>query len=241
MKHKLVAGAISLALMLAWATPVFANSNCNPGRTNDYLTYRWDAWDLTGINFSGVWGTIEDQSPYLHQTPGSQGNSSTWIMLANSTEYIQIGWLDYHGAIYDVRQGFTEWDLNDGTGAHRDYFSDISDDSTSAMGVSYAAGNNRFDLTQAGSFWRSVTPAFVPASIQVSTETHSAADQFPGGYNDHVSFTSLRGRTLSGANMFDFNPSGMPYGIQQFTVNTAPYGVLSRQGNSVSMWDTYCP
>lgn len=247
MNHRRWAIAIALVLCLS-ASPAAANSNCNPGRSGDN-SYHFGNWwhDAIGPGvtwFSGVDGWVENQSPYVSLF----GGSSSWIMLSqqHSTKYIQIGYVDNGNYLPTYRRLFVQWDL--GGGAINQFLADDPNDSSRHFAITYAAGNNRFDVSKDGVFWFSVNNGFVPDRIEVGSETVSAADQLPGGYNDTVLLSSLQFRAydpyLGETRWYQFNAQQQNYppGVTQYPyVTDGAWIKTTRQGNSFQTWDAACP
>jgi hypothetical protein len=225
---------IVVASAISTATNVRASGGgdgCYPGRGGDSVT-RWDGAGRDYSSIGGIWGTIKVYSPWVANW------TSAWVMLfrdGSSVEHhVQAGWDEY---AYGNRYEYFEWTYNNNGSWYR-----IDDPPPSNWINSTHNFTVLFNNPNAGEYTLYMdggTPQkyytysdFTPNNGQAYGETHSAADQMAGGYNNHETFRNehvwLPGSGWGAANLY------------AFASNTNWYGNSKPNGTDEDIWDWYC-
>lgn len=236
----LVVGALLTLLAWAGASPITAGASgggdgCNPGRNGDSTT-RWDGAGRDYSGIGGIWGTIKVYSPYVANW------TSGWVMLwldGSSVEHhVQAGWDEYPGG---YRYIYFEWTYNNNGSWTR------TDDNPQNPSNWINTTHNftvLFNNPNSGEYTLYMDSGypqkyytysdFTPNNGQAYGETHSAADQMAGGYNNHETFRSEQ-VWLPGSGWVWAN-------LNAWSSNTSPgwYSYSKPNGSDEDIWDQKC-
>jgi hypothetical protein len=239
-------------------TPLMCcGAGCNPNRTPDYLTTRWDGWQYNGGSntVGGVYSKIWNYSPYV-STDNSGDFAYSWTMLTVdhavgvSAPYVQIGWVEFpYGARHTMIQWYHVGDANPST---RYWDPPKSVNTYTYYDVLY---NNRpgvFSFVVGGVDLGSsydISAWFTPTEAQAYGETLSLADQMPGGYTSSADYEDLfdssywQGGAWHGFSVYPGSPTTIHnndiYGNSDsgYFSHTNPPST----SNNISIWDLACP
>lgn len=164
---------------------------CNPGRSNNYLTYYFDGAFSQDTGSSGtpggVYASISNYSPWV-SAANSGDDSSEWVMLDQQPPstglWVQIGWVEFAGAQRDT---FDEYSLGPGA-FHDDYYAPFSINSNHTYEVTYNPNSEyAFNMEVDGNYYNDQINIFTPNDAQIFAEIHTQASQIPGGTEDTAS------------------------------------------------------
>jgi hypothetical protein len=200
---------------------------CNPGRTNDFRTFRFDGWERSpGTTVGGVYSDIYNYSPWVYYITSTTSYVSAWSLVDDGYHYAQVGWIEEpHGARYVFTETF------DRNGDNVRYFSPEPINSQSYYTVLFNNTPGEFTFEVNGSVIDVSTAQFTPNDGQNYGETHSLADQMPGGYNQNEYFSNTH-IWYSGA---WHNFSGTPHN------DSSHYGDSKPSSTEMLIWDWACP
>lgn len=213
-----------------------SGDGCNPGGTQNYYVSYKDGWDraANGSYPGGVRSTIWNYSPFVSSVNGSstQSQVTAWALLSDlNGHYAQIGWWEYP---FGVRHTFEQ-----------------------TYGVGYSGPLTNFDpaqpvntYTQYTTLWNNAGPGvfsfryggtqsaftdrtgFTPISAQNYGETHSDADQMPGGSSAYFYYeTMYQAQVYLGSSWQAFNGNYHNGGFNGYVANSG----------EVDIWDGRCP
>lgn len=172
------------------------SAKCDPGRSNDYYTRRNVGSQRTASSntVGGVYAYIENYSPWIYPVTSADSHAASWVMVRQqSTQlYAQVGWKEIP---YGSRWTFVEWKNELNQTEHRDNFSPQSQTTGSSYyAVLYDPSTDVWTFQVAGSTILTVqgydVSDFNRNAGQITGETHSRADQMPGGYSSPMEFTN---------------------------------------------------
>ncbi len=208
-----VSAAIALSVGIVSAIPGSQASasgggdGCNPGRSNNYVSYYFDgAFSQPGKTMGGVYAKIGNYSPFVYNTSGD--TVTEWVMLvttSNNSLYTQVGWWESPGG---VRYTFDEYSL--GSGAyHNDFYPAYSINSqiyydmlwNSNSGFTFEANNQVVNTYQ---------NYFTPNSANVYAEIHTQASQMPGGNYNGNYVSDMHGYVSGGWYNFNGDTQTLP-------------------------------
>lgn len=201
---------------------------CNPGRGNDFNYIRYDGWDRNpGTTVGGVYSDIYNYSPWVYYINATSSWVSNWVTIGASSYYAQIGWLEEpHGARYVFTETF------DHNGDNVRYFSPEPINSQSYYTVLYGNTGGEFTYEVNNNVIDVSTASFTPNFGEAYGETHSHADQMPGGYNQNEYFNDTHIWYSGGWHNF----SGTPY-----DQSPSDYGNSKPSSTELLIWDWKCP
>jgi hypothetical protein len=214
----LAAPFASLPGSLTSASAATSWEGCQPNRANDYLTYRFDGWGRMANGIGGIYSTIKNYSPWVQ--PGS--SVSAWTMLdfrSSVQHYAQVGWLEY---AYSNRVTFVEWTYDNRGGWSRVEFRPQPIDAATYYTTLYgnwAPGVFSYQIN-GGTIWHG-SADFVPNEGQEYGETHSGADQMPGGTQNPEDFNHTNiwvpGSGWIAGDFYTFNSNSNWYNIAKYS------------------------
>jgi hypothetical protein len=238
-RRLLVHGSLALALAVAafaavLTTPALgvrvAEAKCaspGPPRADDYLTYRWVGSSRSAVA-TDVSATIENQSPWVTPDSTSTSEVTQWVQLGNATgdTWAKAGFREFPSA---VRTYMVEW--KDVSHHHSEIGFAISG-SPSSVFFEDTWSSPSHTLRAAGSTLLTVTTnGSAPDFGQIAGETHSFADQMPGGTLDHMHFTN--------GNIVISGFSG-PFAGTPFNSDSVHYSLSGISTTSFDIWDNQC-
>lgn len=202
---------------------------CNPNRTNDFLTYRWDGWRrFPDTTVGGVYSDIYNYSPWVHYISANESDVSAWTALGlttNSGDYAQVGWLEYpHGLRYVFTETSTNGNFFD------NFYNPEPINSNNYYTTLYNNTPGYFTYQVKGTTIDTEKANFAPNYSIVSGETHSLADQMPGGYNQNEYFSDTHIYYSGGWHNF----SGSAYN------SSSDYGYSIPSSTQMLIWDKAC-
>jgi len=179
-----------LLLVPSVAQAAGGGDGCNPNRTDNYIHWYWSGVDdASGAStYGGIEADIYEYSPWVHSVSDSEYGAdytSQWVMLDNGTDWAQDGWLEYAGG---VRYSWVEFN-DPGVTSWDNYFPNFPINSTIYFKVtqdSACPNNVCFAFYDNGSSTPLTTSAhdWNPTDAEAESETHTAASQMPGGYDN---------------------------------------------------------
>lgn len=225
----------------AWAARPDAGDGdgCNPagydGRSNDYVTYRWDGWYRNpGTTVGGVYSDIYNYSPWVHDLSPTASYVAAWVMILNannSNDFTQIGWWEYpQGVRYTFT--WTNWQ-----GESQPLYTFMSPQATNTFSyytVLYNNPSGDFGFYVNGHLVNTNYIEFTPNAGQVSGETHTADDQMPGGYQNTEDFYSTNIYYSGGWHSFNGTPSTAGPNAGSY------FGIYKVDGTGLEIWDNAC-
>lgn len=211
---------------------------CNPNRPPDAnLIPRFDGWQRTpGGTVGGVYSDIYNYSPWVHYyappfTPQPASYVGGWVAIDGtpSPAFGQIGWIEYPHGVRDI---FTETRNSNGDAVHLFPPEPINSQSYYTVLINNTPGYLTYEVNGHGI--DSEPALFTSNAGEVSGETHSYADQMPGGYNQNEYFTDTH-IWYSGA-WHNFSGSL----ISNPPIDPA-YGHSIVSSTELLIWDWACP
>jgi hypothetical protein len=219
----LVGGLLLTTLALAGT----AAASCNPGRSN--ASGNWhDGWDVsppTGTCLNGSSAYILVYSAYV-----AADDDSAWAMQFNAAtlKYGQVGWIQQaNGSRYD----FTESSTVNG-GFQQRLLSASSIGSAPQYKVTFS-GNAFHYFIDGTNVDTDANTGYTGCWAEQEGEVRNSANQMPGGYNSHVSFTTAQVRRAD--TQAWFNADGT-----LTSDNDSWYGHSKVSSSQLDIWDKAC-
>jgi len=220
-----------LAPLTVWDV---AEAQCQPPRTNNYITYYHDGWirNLGGTTARGTSSFMSNYDPWVQP---SGGNSSAWTMLTR-TDHVrraQIGWYEF---AYDYRRTFVQYTYNDNVITYEYSPESSGPGQFSTYATLYDPGvypnPPTWTFQVNGVTKHSVASLqWTPNEGQIAGETMTRSTQMPGGTNGRQLFANMK--ILYSGTWNDFGGTG---------VNTQPayFGQTQNHPTFGEIWDKAC-
>jgi len=189
-------------------------ASCNPNRTDDGHDYQVGWLRIpSGYQPRAVYADIKNYNPYMKS---GSANTTAWVMLnLYPGWWAQVGWYKESSG---TRQNFYDWT---DTQAHGNigFFAADTVGSYPTYKVSDRTSPGSFQFFHNGALIWTVAEKFTPARGAIYGETHTLANQMPGGSNfvsygedftnAHIFFASSNqvfdGTTYGNTTYFDYN------------------------------------
>lgn len=209
-----------------------SGDGCNPNRTNDYRTFRFDGWYRTpGGAVGGVYSNIWNYSPFVYPISSTASYVVAWTMLTNSNpnDWAQVGWFENP---YGVRYTFIQ--TYDGSGSpNTEFFAPEATNTYTTYTMLYGNTPGGFTYEWAGNVRQSFA-TFVPNQGQIFGETHTLADQMPGGYSNPYYYENFY-------NSHIYYSGGWRAYSGTVTDYSSDYGYQVDSSYNMDIWDKACP
>ncbi len=176
----LVASLFIVAILVSAGS---AAASCNPGRSNSSVSNQagWLKGPPSGVCYDGSLANILVYSPYVAAT-----DVTAWAMLYNNAtgSYGQVGWLQQTSARYNFTESSTA-----GGGFHQLLLSGSSIGSSPAYKVTFSSDAFHFFIDGIN-VNTNYNTGYTGCYFAQAGEVTNSANQMPGGYNNHDTFTS---------------------------------------------------
>lgn len=203
---------------------------CNPRRANDFLTFRFDGWYRDpGTTVGGVYSDIYNYSPWVYYISAQASAVAAWTMVdlsSNANTWAQVGWVEFP---LGKRYVFTQTNNNGNLITH--YFSPKPINSQAYYTTLYNNTPGHFSYQVSGSTIEVDPAGFTPNEGQNFGETHSFADQMPGGYNQNEYFNDTHIYYSGGWHNFSGTVAD----------SSSAYGYSHPSSTEMLIWDKACP
>lgn len=219
-----------VALTTIAVAPDAAAAACWPDRVNNGASYFAGTGRTPSAFPRGVRSNIEVYEPYTFRS----SEVTAWTMLhRGGTKWSQVGWWQNDdGFLNETRWNFIQW-----TDANGNYFTRFYSPSTigsspkyqvmyDTMRVEWSWSVNGVILHAAPAHWR-------PETVQIQGETHTRADQMPGGYNARVTMKESHFIVDGGSTWLFINTAA---GVTDSTI----HGANKVNAEWYEIWDRAC-
>lgn len=179
----LLLAAVGPIVMTTSASASGGGDGCNPGRSDDYLTYHYAGeWEGSISEVGALKAEILNYSPYVYG-PNSDYSTTEWVMLAdNYYNYVQVGWDE---APSGSRATFTSGAYGDGSSWWFNGYPADPINSVTNYQIYFNGGSGTFNFydndTEVEEHYLG---GWDPTTAEIETETHTQASQTPGGYDN---------------------------------------------------------
>jgi hypothetical protein len=205
---------------------------CNPGRPNDFNTVRFDGWYRDpGSTVGGVYSDIYNYSPWVHYISSRESYVSAWTMVdytGSPYDWAQVGWVEFP---LGVRYTFDQTLGPSGGNPRTMYYGSQPVNNLTYYTTLYNNPSGYYGFYVNGKLIDKASILFTPNEGQNFGETHSAADQMPGGYDNTEDFFSTNIYYSGGWHNFAGTIADD---------NTSWYSYDEFNNANLSIWDNYC-
>jgi len=212
MKRKLISVLLTVGLLASVASPVSANSDCDPGRADDFVSIRYGGWreDATGTHYiNAVGASLEYLTPHV-EWGQLFASTSVWVGLGDtfSPAYVQAGYLA-QGLVGTDRKIFIQWRSPAAPAPTEITFAPPINDTTHDFQIARQA-NGSFKVFYDSSLLYTVSLSqaggFYPKKAEIMSENQTKANQFWGGTWDYEDIDLMR-YGIDGGNYIDYGES----------------------------------
>jgi hypothetical protein len=222
---RLLSITVVMMLLIGMVVPPVALASCNPGRPN-----------VVRAGFAGTQRTpaawpravqtkIEEYSPYVF----GSSEVSAWNMLNNGgSKWSQVGWWKENG----VRWSFIQWTDNAGNW-FTNFYSPLAVGSTPNYETIYNIPTTDWIWERNNQVLHTANALWQPKTVQIYGETHTKADQMPGGVDNHNTFTEAHYIPNNGGAWLDIASAAG-------TNDAVTYGAVKINNEHYQIWDKAC-
>lgn len=213
------------ATLVGASLPTAALAACNPGRPN-VVRAGFAGTQLTPAAWPrAVQTQIEEYSPFVF----GSSEVSAWNMLNNGgTKWSQVGWWKENG----VRWSFVQWTDNAGNW-FTNFYSPAGVGTTPNYETIYNIASTDWIWERNNQVLHTTNALWQPKTVQIYGETHSKADQMPGGVANHNTFREAHYIPNNGG-------AWLNIGAAAGTNDAVTYGALKVNNEAYDIWDKAC-